>query len=130
MITSKPLCLPAQAGWCGLDDDLEGSYEEGPENIIDHAKRDRRWCQGNLQHSKLVAAPGLKLWSRFVFLQGIFAYIAPLIWLAFIAASIAAVVLGGNPRLFPRGELALPDLSERPDPESHRSGGRACSACW
>lgn len=83
--------LLARAGWqVRLDGDLEGSYEEGPENILDHAKRDRRWCQGNLQHTRLIAAPGLKAWSRFVFLQGIFAYIAPLFWLGFLAASIAA----------------------------------------
>ncbi len=53
--------LLARAGWTvRVDDDLAGSYEEAPENIIDHAKRDRRWCQGNLQHARLIFAPGLK----------------------------------------------------------------------
>jgi len=94
--------LLARAGWrVRVDDDLEGSYEEGPENIIDHAKRDRRWCQGNLQHARLVAAPGLKAWSRFVFVQGIFAYIAPVFWLAFILASIAAPYFAPGPDYFP-----------------------------
>ncbi|HCY98822.1 MAG TPA: glucans biosynthesis glucosyltransferase MdoH [Rhodobacter sp.] len=94
--------LLARAGWqVRLDDDLEGSYEEGPENIIDHAKRDRRWCQGNLQHTRLVGAPGLKLWSRFVFVQGIFAYIAPVFWLAFIVASILAPHFAPGPDYFP-----------------------------
>ncbi|MEI4484567.1 glucans biosynthesis glucosyltransferase MdoH [Frigidibacter sp. MR17.14] len=94
--------LLARAGWTvRLDEDLEGSFEEGPENIVDHAKRDRRWCQGNLQHSRLVMAPGLKPWSRFVFIQGILAYIAPLFWLGFIAASIAAIVLAPRPDYFP-----------------------------
>ncbi|WP_136682891.1 glucans biosynthesis glucosyltransferase MdoH [Falsirhodobacter xinxiangensis] len=83
--------LLARAGWIvRLDDDLEGSYEEGPENIVDHAKRDRRWCQGNLQHSRLLMAPGLLTWSRFVFLQGILSYISPLFWLGFLIASILA----------------------------------------
>ncbi len=101
--------LLARGGWTvRLDDDLQGSYEEGPENIIDHAKRDRRWCQGNLQHSKLVGAPGLKMWSRFVFVQGIFAYIAPLIWLAFIAASIAAVYWTAKPDYFPQENWPFP----------------------
>jgi membrane glycosyltransferase len=64
--------LLARAGWTvRLDDDLDGSFEEGPENIVDHARRDRRWCQGNLQHARLVGAPGLKGWSRWVFVQGI-----------------------------------------------------------
>ncbi len=94
--------LLARAGWrVRLDDDLEGSFEEGPENIIDHAKRDRRWCQGNLQHMRLITAPGLWMWSRFVFVQGIFAYVAPVFWLAFILASIAAPHFAPGPDYFP-----------------------------
>ena len=50
--------LLARGGWTvRLDPDLTGSYEEGPENLIEHAKRDRRWCQGNLQHARLILAP-------------------------------------------------------------------------
>ncbi|MGR3380481.1 glucans biosynthesis glucosyltransferase MdoH [Roseovarius indicus] len=94
--------LLARAGWTvRLDDDLEGSYEEGPENLVDHAKRDRRWCQGNLQHMRIIGAPGLKPWSRFVFAQGIMAYIAPLFWMGFILASIAAPLLVTPPNYFP-----------------------------
>lgn len=92
----------ARAGWIvRLDDDLGGSFEEGPENIVDHAKRDRRWCQGNLQHSRIIGAPGLRAWSRFIFAQGIMAYIAPLFWLGFILASIAAPILAPPPDYFP-----------------------------
>ncbi len=94
--------LLARAGWqVRVDDDIAGSYEEGPENIVDHAKRDRRWCQGNLQHSRIIGAPGLKPWSRFVFLQGILAYIAPVFWLGFILASIAAPLFAPPPDYFP-----------------------------
>ena len=101
--------LLARAGWTvRLDTDLGGSYEEAPENIVDHAKRDRRWCQGNLQHARLLAAPGLKGWSRFVFFQGIFAYVAPLFWLAFIAASIVAVHGAEAPDYFPQDHWPIP----------------------
>ena len=31
--------------------DIAGSWEEVPTNVIDYAARDRRWAQGNLQHS-------------------------------------------------------------------------------
>ena len=31
-----------------------GSYEETPPTLIDELKRDRRWCQGNLQHLRLI----------------------------------------------------------------------------
>ncbi|MGO4916152.1 glucans biosynthesis glucosyltransferase MdoH [Pseudogemmobacter sp. W21_MBD1_M6] len=101
--------LLARAGWrVRLDDDLEGSFEEGPENIIDHAKRDRRWCQGNLQHARLLTAPGLMGWSRFVFVQGIFAYIAPLFWLAFLLASIAAPYFAPPVNYFPEPDWPFP----------------------
>lgn len=103
--------LLARAGWVvRVDDDLTGSYEEGPENIIDHAKRDRRWCQGNLQHSRLLLAPRLKPWSRFVFLQGILAYIAPVFWLAFLAASIAAPLFAPPIDYFPIESWPFPVL--------------------
>ncbi|HEY0212309.1 MAG TPA: glucans biosynthesis glucosyltransferase MdoH [Paenirhodobacter sp.] len=99
----------AKAGWIvRLDDDLEGSFEEGPENIVDHAKRDRRWCQGNLQHSRIIGAPGLRAWSRFVFAQGIMAYISPLFWLGFILASIAAPLLAPPPDYFPEPYWPFP----------------------
>ncbi len=94
--------LLSRNGWIvRLDTDLEGSFEEGPENVIDYAKRDRRWCQGNLQHSRLLLAPGLRPWSRFTFLQGIMAYLASPMWALFLLASIAAPVIIGEPNYFP-----------------------------
>ncbi|ADO41411.1 glucans biosynthesis glucosyltransferase MdoH [Ketogulonicigenium vulgare] len=114
--------LLARNNWTvRLDDDLGGSYEEGPENIVDHAKRDRRWCQGNLQHSKLILAPGLKGWSRFTFLQGILAYISPLFWLAFIIASILAPLTATNqPNYYPNEYWQFPVLP--PDQTSKAIG--------
>jgi membrane glycosyltransferase len=103
--------LLARAGWTvRVDDDIQGSYEEGPENIVDHAKRDRRWCQGNLQHSRLLLAPGLRMWSRFVFVQGILAYIAPVFWLAFLGASILAPLFTAPIDYFPIEDWPFPVL--------------------
>lgn len=111
--------LLARAGWVvRLDDDLEGSFEEAPENILDHAKRDRRWCQGNLQHSKVLAAPDLMLWSRFMLFQGIFAYVAPLIWLAFILVSIAAIPLAGELNYFPLENWPFPVFPDDQTPKA------------
>ncbi len=85
--------LLARAGWrVRLDPDLGGSYEEGTETIVDHARRDRRWCQGNLQHLRVLGARALRPWSRFVFVQGVATYIAPVFWLGFLAACIAHAV--------------------------------------
>ncbi|MGC3956469.1 MAG: glucans biosynthesis glucosyltransferase MdoH [Verrucomicrobiota bacterium] len=64
--------------------DLEGSYEEAPQGLIENAQRDRRWCQGNLQHSLLLFAKGLRGISRVHLLLGIFGYLSGPLWLAFL----------------------------------------------
>ncbi|MCQ0987739.1 glucans biosynthesis glucosyltransferase MdoH [Jiella sp. LLJ827] len=98
--------LLARAGYkVRVDPDLEGSYEEAPANIIEYAKRDRRWCQGNLQHTRLLAAPGLKLWSRVSLVAGIMAYLASPIWLLFLIVSLLDPVLAPEPNYFPSGSL-------------------------
>lgn len=83
-----------RAGWdVFLLADLEGSYEEVPCNIIDYAKRDRRWVQGNIQHLGLLNIAGLHPVSRLHFLLGAVAYISSLIWLAMLALSTADAVI-------------------------------------
>jgi membrane glycosyltransferase len=64
--------------------DLEGSYEEAPQALIENAQRERRWCQGNLQHSLVLFAKGLRGVSRLHLLLGIFGYLAGPLWLAFL----------------------------------------------
>jgi membrane glycosyltransferase len=84
--------LMRRGGWSvWLAYDLEESYEEGPVSLIDFAKRDRRWCQGNLQHSWLLAARGLKAVSRLHLALGILAYVASPLWLAFLLLSTLLV---------------------------------------
>jgi membrane glycosyltransferase len=101
--------LLARGGWTvHMDETIPGSFEEGPENVLSFAKRDRRWCQGNLQHMRLLTAPGLRTWSRFVFVQGIFAYIVSLLWGMFLLASIAATVMAPAPDYFPEPYQLFP----------------------
>ncbi len=103
--------LLARAGWkVQVDGSIEGSYEEGPENVLSYAKRDRRWCQGNLQHIRLLGAPGLAPWSRFVFLQGIMAYLVSLFWAGFLLASLAATVWAPAPDYFPDPHQLFPSF--------------------
>ncbi|HEY5043392.1 MAG TPA: glucans biosynthesis glucosyltransferase MdoH, partial [Verrucomicrobiae bacterium] len=64
--------------------DLEGSYEEAPQALIENAQRERRWCQGNLQHSLVLFAKGLRGVSRLHLLLGIFGYLSGPLWLAFL----------------------------------------------
>lgn len=80
--------LMRRAGWSvWLAVDMEGSYEECPGNLIDFAKRDRRWLQGNLQHAWLVTARGLHAANRLHLALGILAYLASPLWLAFLLVS-------------------------------------------
>ncbi len=80
--------LMARAGWSvWLAYDLDGSFEEGPPSVIDSAKRDRRWCQGNLQHSWLLFAKGLRGASRLHLFMGIMGYVASPLWLFFLLLS-------------------------------------------
>lgn len=67
--------------------DAGGSFEEVPTNVVDFATRDRRWCQGNLQHTKLIAAPGLRWVSRVHLVMGVLAYVSPLLWLILLGIS-------------------------------------------
>src|SRR5215472_5565320 len=64
--------------------DLEGSYEEVPQGMIENAQRERRWCQGNLQHSLVLFAKGLRGVNRLHLLLGISGYLAGPLWLAFL----------------------------------------------
>ena len=68
-----------------LAHDLDGSYEECPPTLVAFAQRDQRWCQGNLQHLRLIAARGLRPVSRFHFFSGVMSYLASPIWLLFLA---------------------------------------------
>jgi membrane glycosyltransferase len=67
--------------------DLEDSYEEGPPSILDNAQRDRRWCQGNLQHFMVLFARGLRGVSRIHLAMGILGYLAGPLWLLFLITS-------------------------------------------
>ncbi len=64
--------------------DLEGSYEEAPQSIIENARRERRWCQGNLQHGLVLFAKGLRGVSRLHLMLGICGYLAGPLWLLFL----------------------------------------------
>ncbi|MEX2408242.1 MAG: hypothetical protein WD489_03955, partial [Rhodovibrionaceae bacterium] len=89
-------------GWkVELAADLDGSYEEGPPNIVQHVARDQRWCQGNLQHAWLLLARGIHPVSRINFLTGILAYASSPIWLVFVV--VAAVMAFSDQMLFSTG---------------------------
>jgi membrane glycosyltransferase len=71
---------------------LGGSYEESPPSLIDVAARDRRWCQGNLQHIRVLPASGLHWASRQHFITGIMGYVASPLWLAQLLVGLLLVL--------------------------------------
>ncbi len=71
---------------------VDGSYEESPPTLIDLATRDRRWCQGNLQHTWVLLARGLRLVSRQHLVTGIMSYLASPIWMAQLLVGIVLVL--------------------------------------
>lgn len=82
--------LIAKAGWAvWLAHDIEGSYEESPPTLIDSAKRDRRWCQGNMQHTWLLTARAFRPANRFHLFMGVMGYISSPLWLLFLILFMA-----------------------------------------
>lgn len=80
--------LMRKAGYAvWLAPSLSGSYEEGPPTLIDSLKRDRRWCQGNLQHFWLLFSPAWKGLSRMNLAGGVMNYLTSPIWLTFLLLS-------------------------------------------
>jgi len=81
--------LMRRGGWAiHMVAGLHGSYEESPPSLTDLAARDRRWCQGNLQHAAVLPARGLHWVSRVHLLQGIGSYITAPMWLTFLGVGI------------------------------------------
>ena len=73
--------LMRRGGWAAhMVPYMQGSYEEGPPTLTDLLIRDRRWCQGNLQHSKVVTTPGLHWISRVHMMIGIGHYFTAPMW--------------------------------------------------
>jgi len=70
--------------------DLGDSFEELPPTLLDFAARDRRWCQGNLQHSWIALFGSIPFINRLHMLNGIYAYLAAPIWLFFLIISTLA----------------------------------------
>jgi membrane glycosyltransferase len=82
--------LLRRAGWgVHVTAALDGSCEETPPTLLDFIRRDRRWCQGNLQHLQLVGRPSLHPISRLQLAMGAMAYLASPLWLVALVVGLA-----------------------------------------
>ena len=74
-----------RAGWeVRLLPEMGGTWEEMPTNLIDLLGRERRWCQGNLQHLRVLPMKGLRGASRWHLGVGILGYCVYPLWIAFL----------------------------------------------
>ena len=97
--------LLRRAGWkiC-LAEDLGESFEESPTTLSDFAVRDQRWCQGNMQHARLLGGVGLHASNRLHMAMGLMSYVASPMWLLFLVAAPLATVFDAER---PDGSAAL-----------------------
>ncbi|HWX47423.1 MAG TPA: glucans biosynthesis glucosyltransferase MdoH [Roseomonas sp.] len=104
--------LLRRAGWAvHMVPWLRGSYEESPPSLMDLAIRDRRWCQGNLQHAAVLPTRGLHWVSRLHLLTGIGSYITAPLWLVFLLAGVLLAIQARfiRPEYFPAGPSLFPE---------------------
>lgn len=77
--------LLRRAGWgVRLVPELKPTYEETPTTLIDYILRDRRWCQGNMQHLRVMWSKGLHPVSRFHLGQNALTYLMSPLWFVMI----------------------------------------------
>jgi membrane glycosyltransferase len=114
--------LMRRGGWAiHMVPGLAGSFEESPPSLTDVAIRDRRWCQGNLQHAGVLPARGLHWVSRLHLLMGIGSYVTSPLWLCFLLAGVLISLqsrfvlpqyFGTTKSLFPRWPQVDPILAK------------------
>jgi membrane glycosyltransferase len=80
-----------------------GSWEENPPTMLEFARRDVRWCQGNMQYIKLLNLPGLHPMSRFQLAWAILMFIGIPAWTLMIALLPLAAWQSRNSTDFPAG---------------------------
>ena len=74
-----------RAGWeVRLLPEMPGTWEEMPTNLVDLLGRERRWCQGNLQHLRVLPWAGLRGASRWHLAVGILSYAMLPAWILFL----------------------------------------------
>lgn len=66
-----------------------GSFEENPPDLIEHMRRDARWCRGNMQYLRLLRLPGLMPASRIQLVLAILMFIASPAFIVLLALLLA-----------------------------------------
>jgi membrane glycosyltransferase len=103
--------LMRRAGWAiRMVPGLRGSFEETPPSLVDYTVRDRRWCQGNLQHLAVLPTRGLHWLSRLHLATGIGSYVSAPLWVAMLLVGLLISLEAQfvRPEYFPQGFALFP----------------------
>ncbi len=112
-----------RAGWeVRLLPEFGGTWEEMPTNLIDLLGRERRWCQGNLQHLRVLPEGFCGRPSRWHIMVGILSYGVLPLWIAFLGLGAWQAARSGDLGLlaYGLGGAARPPMPWRRSP----------SGCW
>lgn len=74
-----------------------GSYEENPPDLIEHMRRDARWCRGNMQYLGLLRLAGLMPASRIQLVLAILMFLASPTFLVLWVLLLAQALRHGGP---------------------------------
>ena len=89
--------LMRRGGWqVWLLPSLGESYEALPANMVDFAQRERRWCQGNLQHLGVLGMRGLRPVGRYHLALGVLNYLSGPLLVAFAGLATVDGLVGGE----------------------------------
>ena len=93
--------LLRRAGWgVRIVPEVTDSFEENPITLIDYILRDRRWCQGNMQHLRILGRKGFHPVSRFHMGHNALSYLMSPAWFALVLIWISAsLVAYATPQL-------------------------------
>ena len=89
--------LMRRAGWqVWMLPSLGESYEALPANMVDFAQRERRWCQGNLQHLGVLPMRGLRPVGRYHLGLGVLNYLSGPLLAGFVGLVTIDGLSGGH----------------------------------
>ena len=81
-------------------------FEQNPPTLMEFMRRDLRWCQGNLQYTRLLALRGLRPISRAQLTLAISMFVGSPGWMALFIAITAFIMLARDPGEVLRGDAA------------------------
>ena len=86
-------------------------FEQNPPTLMEFMRRDLRWCQGNLQYTRLLALRGLQPISRAQLTLAISMFVGSPGWMALFIAITAFVMRARDPGQVLRADAAGPLLA-------------------